>query len=160
MLRGLMFVMRQKALPILAILMSLALLSPCFMASGQSKPILIKTVKTLDMMGNERTSFARGTTVVVEVTIQSQVYAYGPPTGYLLIVEIFNPQNYVVFIGFITDVIDPGATKKAGSGYQIPAGASTGTYTVRIFVWNGWPSQMGPNWESLSDPGEKTFTVS
>jgi len=158
MLRGLVLVMRQKAcLPILIIV---ALLSPYVMVSGQQYPIVITGIRTLDMMGNEKTTFARGTTVVVEVTLQSQVYAYGPPTQYLLIVEIFNPQGYVVFIGFITDVIDPGATKKAGSGYQIPTGASTGTYTVKVFVWNGWPSQMGPNWQPLSSPGEKTFTVS
>jgi hypothetical protein len=160
MLRGLVLVMRQKhRLPILTILIILTLLSPYLMVSGQSKPITITRIRTLDMLGNERTSFARGTTVVVEVTIQSEVYAYGPPTQYLLIVEILNPQGYVVFIGFITDVIEPGATKTAGSGYQIPAGASTGTYTVKVFVWNGWPSQMGANWEALSDPGEKTFTV-
>lgn len=153
-------VMRQKhRLPILTILIILVLLSPYVMISGQQYPIVITGIRTLDIMGNVKTSFARGSTVVVEVTIQSQVYAYGPPTQYLLIVEIFNPQQYVVFIGFVIDVIDPGATKTAGSGYLIPTGASTGTYTVKVFVWNGWPSQMGNNWEPLADIGQTTFTV-
>jgi hypothetical protein len=160
MLRGLVLVMGQKhRLPILTILIILTLLSPYLMVSGQSKPIAITRIRTLDMDGRGQTSFARGSTVVVEVTIESQVYAYGPPTPYLLIVEILNPQGYVVFIGFITDVIEPGATKTAGSGYPIPTGASTGIYTVEVFVWNGWPSQMGSSWQSLSSPRETNFTV-
>ncbi|MEM3465832.1 MAG: hypothetical protein QW566_05095 [Candidatus Jordarchaeales archaeon] len=153
-------VVKQKAcLPIVSILIIMILVSPFLLVSGQQYTIQIKSIRTLDMLGNPRTSFPRGSTVVVEVTIESLVYAYGPSTQYLLIVEIFNPQGYVVFVGFLTDVIEPGATKTAGSGYQIPAGASTGTYTVRVFVWNGWPSQMGGNWEALSAPGETTFTV-
>lgn len=152
--------MRQKPwLPILSITIILSLISPYLLISGQQYPITITGIRTLDILGNEKTSFARGSTVVVEVTIESQVYAYGPSTQYLLIVEIFNPQNYVVFIGFVTDVIEPGATKTAGSGYQIPSGASTGTYIVKVFVWNGWPSQMGGNWEPLAAPGETSFTV-
>ncbi|MEM3389301.1 MAG: hypothetical protein QW491_07810 [Thermoproteota archaeon] len=160
MLRGLSPVMRQKTcLPIMTTLMVTLLLLPYVLVLGQSKPLEITSIRTLDMTGNPQTSFPRGSTVVVEVTLHSLVSPYQPSTQYMLIVEIFNPQGYVVFIGFITDVIDPGATKTAGSGYRIPTGASTGTYTVKVFVWNGWPSQMGGDWKSLAEPGETTFTV-
>jgi len=158
MVRGFMPVVKSSRL-ISSMLTILILLSPCIMTSGQSYPIVITGTRTLDMGGNVKTSFARGTTVVVEVTIRSQVSPYNPSTPYLLIVEIFDSQGYVVFIGFVTDIIDPGASKTAGSGYQIPAGAATGTYTVRVFVWNGWPSQMGQSWEALATPGRATFTV-
>ncbi len=159
-MRGLGSVVKQKpCLPIVPILLIMLLLSPFLLVSGQQYPIKITQIRTMDMLGNVKTSFARGSTVVVEVKLQSLVYAYGPFTQYLLIVRIDNPQGYTVFIGFLTDVIEPGATKTAGSGYLIPTGASTGTYTVRVFVWNGWPSQMGGNFEVLAEQGQTTFTV-
>ena len=160
MLRELRPVLKQKpCLPIFSTIMILVLISPYLMVSGQQYPIQITRIRTMDMLGNVKTSFARGSTVVVEVTLESLVYAYGPSTQYLLIIRIDSPQGYTVFVGFITDIIEPGATKTAGSGYQIPSGASTGTYTVKVFVWNGWPSHMGDDFEVLAESGQTTFTV-
>ncbi|MBO3809845.1 MAG: hypothetical protein FGF50_09680 [Candidatus Brockarchaeota archaeon] len=160
MLRGLSPVMRQKTcLPIMSTLIIMLLLSPYLLVSGQQYPLKITKIRTLDMEGNEKTIFPRGSTVVIEVTLDSLVSPYEPPTQYLLIVRIDNPQGYTVFIGFVTDVIEPGATKTAGSGYGIPTGASTGTYTVWVFVWNGWPSQMGTNFKVLAEKKQTTFTV-
>ncbi|MEM1548892.1 MAG: hypothetical protein QXR44_06050 [Thermoproteota archaeon] len=151
-----------RYLPPLAVastLMIAVLLLPYLLILGQQYPIIITLVRTLDMTGNPQTSFPRGSNVAVESTIQSQAYAYGPPLQYLLIVQITDPNDYVVFIGFITDVIPPGGTKTAGSGYLIPVGATVGDYTVDVYVWNGWPSQMGGNFQPLSAPGRTTFQV-
>ncbi|MEM3715033.1 MAG: hypothetical protein QXF82_08810 [Nitrososphaeria archaeon] len=141
-------------------LIVMLLLLPYILVLGQwTPPLEITSIKTIDFEGNLKTSFARGTTVVVNVELKSLVSLYQPSTKYLLIIRIDNPQGYTVFIGFITDVIAPGATKTVGSGYQIPAGASTGTYTVKVFVWNGWPSQMGSNFEVLANLGQTSFIV-
>ncbi|MEM1558453.1 MAG: hypothetical protein QXG12_07660 [Thermoproteota archaeon] len=136
------------------------------MISGQTVyPITITNVETLDILGNPQGTFVRGSNVLVESTIYYQQYGYyyyyyyyfDAPLQYMLLVQITDPDGYVVFIGFVKDIIQPGGTKTAGSGYLIPSEALTGGYTVEVFVWNKWPSQ--PGWEALSEPGEATFEV-
>ena len=127
-------------------------------AFGQGPyPITITRIRMLDITGNPQTDFTKGAMAVVEVTLQAQFY--GPSLSYLLIVEIFDPSGHVVYIGFVTDSILPGQTKTSGTGYSIPMNAETGTYTVKVFVWNGWPSQQGGNWAALAASGQVTFTV-
>lgn len=146
-------------LAVTSILIIVVLFMPYLLILGQQYPVIITRVRTLDVSGTPQTYFPRGSNVVVESTIRSQAYAYDPPLQYLLIVQIIDPNGYVVFIGFITDVILPGGSKTAGSGYLIPVEATVGGYTVEVYVWNGWPSQMGANWKALSAPSGTSFQV-
>lgn len=143
-----------------AVLLLVSLVLPSICVFGDPDyPILITQVRTIDIQGNPRSSFARGQTVVVEVTLQSQVPAYGPNTSYMLIVEIFDPDGIVVNIGFVTGTIAPGQIQTSGAGYTVPYYARIGTFTAKVFVWNGWPSQKGPDFEVLADQGQVPFGV-
>lgn len=142
---------------ILAILISMV---PLIGISAQGgKPIEIVSVQTQDPDGNPKTVFARGDTVVVNVTIRSVVGYYYGSVAYLLIVEDQAPDYSIPGIAFVTDTIDPGQEKSVGCGFRLPSDTPTGTHHIYVFVWNGWISQMGENWRELADPAEVTITV-
>jgi len=147
----------KRLLALTLLLVSVSLLFQYSPVSANTYPITITQIRTLDSQGTPRSSFARGATAVIEVTIQAA--AYGTSVSYLLIVEIFDSNGIVAFIGFVSDSVAPAQIKTSGAGYSIPASAPTGTYTARVFVWNGWPSVMGPSWEALAAPGQTTFQV-
>ncbi len=144
-----------------AILISLVLTSfllPNLLVYGQAYPLVIAGVRTLDISGNPVNSFTRGGTAVVEVTLRSTEH-YTLTKSYLLIVEVFDPRGYVVYVGFVTDTITGGQTKTCGAGYNIPYNSQPGTYVAKVFCWNNWPSIAGPSWRSWAAPSQVTFNV-
>lgn len=127
----------------------------------QQYPITIVSVTTRDMQGNVKTEFVRGSMVVVDVTIKGESliqYYYPQGLSYLLIVEIMK-GNSVYYIGFVKDIISAGQNKSTGIGFTIPADAPTGTWTVKVLVWNDWIAIAGANWAALAEPKTTTFTV-
>ena len=149
----------KKVFVLLLITFALIALVPAIKLTAQTKPTGIVSVQTQDLNGNPKDTFARGDTVVVNVKIRSQVeYYYGSVT-YLLIVEDQAPDYTIPGLGFIMDTIDPGAEKSVGCGFRLPYDTPIGTHTIYVFVWNGWPSVMGPDWAELADPASVTITV-
>jgi len=140
----------------------LVLLMPVVMA--EVKPLEIKEVWTSDMQGNPKSTFAPGETVVVHVKIEyppGYYYYYdGGSISYLLIIEVFTPTSEVLALGFTTGVISSGETVETGYGFTLSSSASSGTYTIEVYVWNGWPAVMGAGWKSLANPVTSSFTVS
>lgn len=137
-----------------------------FIAPEQGLPLHITQYSTRDQYGTPKTTFTRGSMVLINATIEMATayyyyyyyYYYTRPTKYLFIVEIFYGDT-PVFIGFVFHEIPPGGTSTVGVGYSIPSNAPTGTYTVKIFVWSAWVKLGGV---PLADntPLIFTFTVS
>jgi len=137
----------------------------------QQYPLIIESAWTTDLQGNSKTSFVRGEFVVVHVKLKypsppAYYYYYyyyqqppGSPISYLLVIEAFTPDNVVLALGFTTGTLSPGGSVETGYGFKIPDDAPTGTYRIKIFVWNGWPALMGGNWTPLAEPKELTITV-
>ena len=122
--------------------------------------IRIVSVSTTDLQGNPKTSFRRGEIVVVNVNISSLITYYAAqPQTYLLIVEAFTPEEEVIALGFTSGQLASGQSVVTGYGFKIPADAPTGTYTIEVYVWNGWPAQMGAQWRALAEPRSVEITV-
>jgi len=119
--------------------------------------IQIVSVETTDMEGNPKTTFKCGEFVVVKVTIKS-LLTY-EAQDYLLIVEVFNPHDVVIALGFTSGSLAPGEQVSTGYGFKIPECCTPGTFTIKVFVWNGWPAALGENWKALSAPYTTTITV-
>ena len=124
-------------------------------------PIRIIGVITTDIAGIPKTTFKRGEFVVVSVTIEypPEYYYMGPEMAYLLIVEAFTPELVVIALGFTSGSLPSGANVTTGYGFKIPSDAPLGTYTIDVYVWNGWPGVMGPLFKALAEPVTVTITV-
>lgn len=133
----------------------LFLASSNFVANAYT--VQIVSVSTTDMQGNPKTTFKRGEFVVVNAKIKS-LLTY-ESQDYLLIVEAFTPDDRVIALGFTSGSLAGGQEISTGYGFKIPDDAPTGTYTIKIFVWNGWPAILGGNWKPLSETQEITITV-
>ena len=131
------------------------------MLEAEVYPIRIIKVVTTDIAGNPKTTFKRGEFVVVSVTIEypSEYYYMGPKIDYLLIVEAFTPELVVVALGFTSGSLASGANITTGYGFKIPTDAPTGTYSIDVYVWNGWPAVMGIEFKPLAKPVTVTITV-
>ena len=127
---------------------------------GNQKPIEIIDAQTLDPNGNPKTVFSRGETVVVSVTIKyTATYYYYASLSYLLIVEDFAPDLTIPGLGFVMDNIDPGEQKTVGYGFILPYDTPTGIHKIWVYVWNGWPSVMGAQWDEYAEPVCLEITV-
>ena len=124
-------------------------------------PIRIVEVVTTDMAGVPKTTFKRGEFVVVSVTIEypPEYYYMGPKIEFLLIVQVLTPELIVIALGFTSGSLSSGANITTGYGFKIPSDAPLGTYTIDVYVWNGWPGVMGPQFKALAEPVTVTITV-
>jgi len=146
---------------VFSILVSTFLLSTV-RVNAETYPYVIEQVYTTDISGNVKTQFRRGEFVVVQVKLKAPTtyyYYYYAMPSYLLIVEAFTPQVEVLALGFTTGTLSAGATATTGYGFKIPSDAPLGEYTIKVFVWNGWISQMGANWKALAEPVTITITI-
>ncbi|RLE80123.1 MAG: hypothetical protein DRJ51_06400 [Thermoprotei archaeon] len=122
-------------------------------------PMIVTGVATKDMAGNLKSEFERGEMVIVEASFTYPGGPYYPEEmSYLVIIELFyggRPMGLTLTRGTIRS----GETKSFGGGIAIRHGAPTGTYTVEVYVWNGFPSEMGANWAALAEMETTTITV-
>jgi len=136
-----------------------------FIAPEESLPLHITRYATTDQYGTPKTTFTRGSMVLINATVEMATayyynynyyyyYYYTTPTKYLLVVEILYGDT-PVFIGFVYHEIPPGGSSTVGIGYSIPQNAATGTYTVKIYVWSTWIAKGGVR---LADNSGLSFT--
>ena len=146
-----------KKFIILAIAFILSFLTVAVLAN--TYPIIISSVVTKDMSGNPTTEFSRGDVVVIETTLEANPsYYFVNPINYLEIIETLYSAR-VMGLLMTRDTISSGETKTFGGGMLIRDNDPTGTYTVKVLVWNGFPSEMGTKWKDLADPKTTTFEV-
>jgi len=122
-------------------------------------PIIIDLIETKDLQGNLKTTFRRGEVIVIETRLKANPsYYFVAPVDYLEIVEVFYGP-YVMNLLLTRDSISSGETKEFGGGYRIRDSDPTGTYVIEVYVWNGFPSEVGAAWKPLADMKTKSFTV-
>lgn len=142
--------------------LALLLISSIFIvaAAAQVYPIQIKSVTIRDYEGNVRTQFYRGEIVVIETELYypPEYYYYPGGINYLEIITLWH-DVFMYGLGVTQGTISSGQTKSFGAGIRLRFGDPTGTYRVKIFVWNGWPSIMGSNWKPLAEPYITEITV-
>ncbi|MCC6051546.1 MAG: hypothetical protein LM580_12610 [Thermofilum sp.] len=148
----------KKGLPIVVTAVFLAAI-----VLAQTKPIQITSVVTKNYDGNPTTTFRKGEIIIVETTITYTTdyyyYAYGAPSySYLELITMWY-KSTMMGLTLTRDTITPGASKTFGGGIPTRPGDPTGTYTFKVMVWNGFPSEKGAAWASLADPQTVTVTV-
>ena len=124
-------------------------------------PIQIVSVETKNYQGVPTSTFRRGDVIIVETTLTCPTgYYYYAPTGvsYLEVITMWY-KNTMMGLTLTRDTIMPGGTKIFGGGIATRVGDPTGTYNFKIFVWNGFPSEMGTAWAPLADPATTSVTV-
>jgi len=127
-----------------------------FISPSQGLPLDITGLATFDPGDNPKTSFSRGDTVRIKVTVEkatdyyyySAYYYYYPAyyyyydfvgeTSYKVIVTVMDSKDRPVFIDSYETTISPGESKEKSFSYVIPTGASTGTYKIRAMAWSDW----------------------
>ncbi len=146
----------KKAVTLTLILISLAAVA---VLANAAYPIIIDLIETKDMQGNPKTTFSRGEVIIIETTLKANPgYYFVAPVDYLEIVEVFHGP-YVMNLLLTRDSISSGETKKFGGGYRIRDTDPTGTYNIEVYVWNGFPSEVGAAWKPLAEMKTKSFTV-
>ena len=143
----------------------LAVVAAVFMAAVVlaqiAKPIQITSVATKNYQGVITSIFKRGDVIIVETTLECPTgYYYYAPAGvsYLELITMWY-KNTMMGLTLTRDTIMPGGTKIFGGGIATRVGDPTGTYNFKIFVWNGFPSEMVEEWRALADPATKSVTV-
>jgi hypothetical protein len=126
-----------------------------------TKPIQITKVETKNYQGVPTTQFKRGDVIIVETEITCPAaYYYYAPTGIAYLELITMWYRYTMMgLTLTRGTIAPGETKTFGGGIATRVGDPAGTYTFEIYVWNGFPSEMGKNWAALADPKTASVTV-
>jgi hypothetical protein len=135
-----------------------------FVAPSEGLPLNINSVVTSNINGTSKSSFSRGSTVLINATVEKAVqylysysyYNFSGSTDYLLMVKV-QYKGVDVFFGFVADSLTPGVPLSRGLGFRIPNSASTGTYKVYVYVWSTWL----PDGNVLADNSgySTTFTV-
>ena len=139
----------------------MAVVAAAFLASVAlaqiAYPIVITKVETKDYKGVPKMTFKRGEVIIVETEITCQPVYYAPkPISYLELITMW--YRYTMMgLALTRGAIAPGETKVFGGGIATRVGDPPGTYTFEVYVWNGFPSEMGANWAALAEP--KTATV-
>jgi hypothetical protein len=144
----------------------LAVVAAAFIAAvalAQTMPIQITTVTTKNYQGTPTTTFKRGDVIIVETTLTCPTgyyYYYYAPAGvsYLELITMWF-KNTMMGLTLTRDTIAPGGSKTFGGGIATRVGDPTGTYTFEIYVWNGFPSEMGAAWAPLASPATTSVTV-
>jgi len=129
------------------------------MANGY--PITITSLEIKDINGNPRTVFSRSAqdVVVIETKIKREcVYYAGSPINYLEIIAIFR-SDVMMNLLLTRDSISPCEEKSFGGGYSVRPCDPLGVYDVEVYVWNGFPSEMGSSFAILAESKHAQFTV-
>ncbi len=143
----------------LATLITLAALTFIVLAQD-TYPLTITDVVTTDYEGNTKTSFVKGEVVNVKASVEFPLnYDYSSTLSYLALIRITDPASRMLILSHSTGSISQQETKELGGGGLIPLDAPSGTYEAKVFIWNGWVSVMGENWESYAAPASTTFSV-
>ncbi|MEM1832581.1 MAG: hypothetical protein QXJ97_13750 [Desulfurococcaceae archaeon] len=124
-------------------------------------PLVITTVETKDYLGYPRTSFRRGEIVIIETMIEvapAYYYYYIAPIDYLEIITMWY-GNTMMGLLLTRTSIALGETKTFGGGVGIRLTDPIGTYRIEVYVWNGFPSEMGADWRPLAEAKTTTITV-
>jgi hypothetical protein len=142
----------------------LAVIAAVFIAAvalAQTMPIQITTVTTKNLNGTITSTFRRGEIIIVETTLECPPgYYYYAPTGVSYLELITMWYGYTMMgLTLTRDTIAPGGSKTFGGGIATRVGDPTGTYTFEIYVWNGFPSEMGAAWAPLASPATTSVTV-
>ncbi len=131
--------------------------------SQATYPLVVQDAWTSsDAGGSPQTEFPVGSLVFLneELFYPETYYGDGAATiNFLYAVTISDPNNTPVIVSVGAGFIDPGQIVVVSAGGSIPFGSMTGTYTASGMVMNGFPSQMGPDWELYAEPVDVTFTV-
>ena len=115
-----------------------------FVAPSETYPLHINSAATYDSSGNAKTSFARGSMVVVNVTLEMATHYYfntyyyhsfSASTEYLMLVQIMK-GSVPVYLGFIAFEIPPAGVQDVGIGFKVSSSAAVGTYKAKIMVWD------------------------
>ena len=142
----------------------LAVVAAAFIAAvalAQTMPIQITSVTTKNYQGEAKDTFKRGDVIIVEtkLTCPTGYYYYAPAgVSYLELITMWF-KNTMMGLTLTRDTIAPGGSKTFGGGIATRVGDPTGTYTFEIYVWNGFPSEMGAAWAPLASPATTSVTV-
>jgi hypothetical protein len=140
----------------------LAVVAAAFIAAvalAQTMPIQITTVTTKNYQGYPTTTFKRGDIIIVETTLTCLTGYYAPTSvSYLELITMWF-KNTMMGLTLTRDTIAPGGSKTFGGGIATRVGDPTGTYNFEIYVWNGFPSEMGAAWAPLASPATTSVTV-
>jgi len=129
-----------------------------YVAPSYGEPFHIVHVGTCDANGATKTSFSRGEMVMVMVNVtmaQQYYYQYYWQQRYyytyyyfvsartpLVIVKVMKGST-PVFLGSLSSAVSPGGWLNGTVAFTLESDAPTGTYTVTVYVWNGWLSRGG-----------------
>jgi len=144
---------------------ALAYQAPFHPLAQVSMPLTIESISFQDTEGNPRVPaiFARGETVVVNVTVSYPLDGYfGTPLSFLQVIQIYEPPPLFpygpfAFIGFSFGSINQGLQVASGVGWTIPMDATTGDYIAQIQLWRTW--FVRPDWQVYANPLTAQFTV-
>ena len=121
-----------------------------FIAPREGLPLEVTDLATYDVGNTGKVSFSRGETVRINATVEKGTdYYYNYPYYYdyydfvgdtdcRVIVTVMDSKDVPVFIGSFETTISPGESIISSFDHAIPAGASTGTYQIRVMVWSDW----------------------
>lgn len=136
-----------------------ALLAVTAFVAAQTMPLTITKAETKDLAGVSKTTFKRGEVIIVETTITITPAYYAPaPISYLQLITLWH-RDTMMGLALTRDTISPGVTKVFGGGMLVRVGDPIGTYGIEVYVWNGFPSEMGAAWRPLATPAVRTVTV-
>ncbi|MEM2617414.1 MAG: hypothetical protein QXL64_07795 [Thermofilaceae archaeon] len=122
-------------------------------------PLEITGLETKDYQGYSKTSFRRGEIVVIETTIEgAPTYYFITPIEYLEIITMWYGNSMMGLLLTKTSITF-GETKTFGGGVGIRFTDPLGTYRIEVYVWNGFPSEMGAQWAPLAESRATTITV-
>ncbi|MEM1632339.1 MAG: hypothetical protein QXX83_09445 [Thermofilum sp.] len=122
------------------VVFSLTILALLALAQA-SYPLQITRLETKDFEGVPKTSFRRGEIVVIETTIEGvPTYYFITPIEYLEIVTIWYGNSMIGLL--LTRTETSGEAKTFGGGVGIRYTDPLGKYTIEVYVWNGFPSEM------------------
>jgi len=133
----------------------LALISGLAQIRAQADKYRIDNVTLRDETGAPKSSFARGSFILIEVTItniMSYTYAAEP----FIVIMRMTIGSTMWGIGFFPGSALSGESKSGGSGILIPNNAPTGTYSMTVFVWSDWAFAGG---YPIASSSSVTFTV-
>ncbi|MEM2678597.1 MAG: hypothetical protein QXY49_07055 [Thermofilaceae archaeon] len=143
------------------VVFSLTILALLALAQA-SYPLQITRLETKDFEGVPKTSFRRGEIVVIETTIEGvPTYYFITPIEYLEIVTIWYGNSMMGLLLTRTSITF-GETKTFGGGVGIRLTDPIGTYSIEVYVWNGFPSEMaerGEPWSPLAEARTTTITI-
>ena len=148
--------MRRSQLVVALLVLTITAALPVL--SQQNFPMRIVNTRTLDEEGNPKTTFKRGSLVLVEATVEYPFTYYAPPEySFLYIVKFQDPNLVTFYYGVVYGKLSPGQSITLAVGGKIPDNAPYGTYKATIYVWSNWPAYGNPT--AYAESVEVPFSV-